>query len=70
MSEVIQAITQVGFPIVVCLICFAYIKYTIDKNTEQMDKITSEHKAEVAEMTKAIENNTIAITKLVEKLGE
>lgn len=59
--ENITAITQVvanlGFPIAVCLACFWYI----NKQTEQ-------HKQEMDNVTNAINNNTIALTKLVDKL--
>lgn len=68
MNEIIQAITTVGFPIVMCLIACFYIKYILDANREQINTMNAEHKAEVSEMTKAIENNTLALTKLIEKL--
>ena len=69
-ESIITAIGSFGFPIVMCVaVCF-YVKYIIDKNAEQLRDITKEHKSEVAEMTKAIENNTLAITKLLERLSE
>jgi hypothetical protein len=46
-----------------------YVKYLTDKNAEQIDRLQSQHKQETGEMTKAIENNTIALTKLIDKLG-
>ena len=70
LNDILSAITTVGFPIVVCLIVMVYVKYISDKNSEQIREITAEHKTEVAEMTKAIENNTIALTKLLERLGD
>ncbi len=70
LNDILSAITTVGFPIVVCLIVMVYVKYISDKNSEQIKEITAEHKTEVAEMTKAIENNTIALTKLLERLGD
>lgn len=70
MNEILNAVTTVGFPIVVCIIVMAYVKYISDKNSEEIKAITAEHKTEVAEMTKAIENNTIALTKLLERLGD
>lgn len=70
LNDILNAITTVGFPIVVCLIVMIYVKYIIDKNSEQIKEITAEHKTEVAEMTKAIENNTIALTKLLERMGD
>lgn len=70
MDAIITAISSFGFPIVMCLVVCFYVKYIIDKNTEQLDKITNQHREETKEMTKAIENNTLALTTLIEKLGE
>lgn len=54
MDALAQYIAQLGFPIVVCLLCFWYI----NKQSEQ-------HKAEMDEVTKAIQNNTLALTQLI-----
>lgn len=54
---VIQAISSVGFPIVMTLI-MVYILYKVENN----------HREEMAEMMKSLENNTLAITKLTERL--
>lgn len=69
-DSMLTAISTVGFPIVMCIVICIYVKYMMDKNAEQMTKITDDHKEEVKEMTKAIENNTIVITQLVERLGK
>ena len=59
----IQAITQVvstvGFPIAMCCLMGYYIKYTEDR-----------HREEVSELTKAVNNNTIVLQKLTDKLGK
>ena len=57
-NTITTLITSVGFPIVVCLICFWYIK-----------TMTAEHKNEVSKLTEAIQNNTIVMQKLVDKMG-
>lgn len=69
-NTVIQAISTIGFPIVMCVVVCFYVKYIMDKNAEQLMQITNSHREESKEMTKAIENNTIAITKLIEKIGD
>lgn len=58
-NGVTQFISTLGFPIAVCLICFWYI----NKREEQ-------HKSEIVEMTKAINNNTLVIQKLVDRLDD
>ena len=58
----INAITQIigslGFPVAVCLICFWYI-----------NKQEEEHKGEVSKLTDAINNNTLIMQRLCDKLG-
>lgn len=68
-ESILTAIGSFGFPIVMCLVVCFYVKYIIDKNNEQLEKITLRHQEEAKDMTQAIENNTIAITKLIEKIG-
>lgn len=58
-STITQLISQIGFPIAVCLICFWYIK-----------KMQDDHKEEMNKMSEAIHNNTIVMQKLVDKIGE
>lgn len=58
-TTVTQFISTLGFPIAVCLICFWYI----NKREEQ-------HKAEISELAKAINNNTIVMQKLVDRLED
>lgn len=53
----INSISTVGFPIVITLIMI-YVVYVMNKN----------HKEETNELRKSIENNTIAVTQLVELL--
>lgn len=56
-SNIIQIITNLGFPIAVCLICFWYINKKDEKHVE-----------EVGEMAKALNNNTLVMQKLVDRL--
>lgn len=57
MSSILEIISSVGFPIACCIAMFL-----------QQNKITENHKNEVFELKNAIDNNTVALTKLVEKL--
>lgn len=68
-SAVLSAISQVGFPIV-CVIAMAwYVKYITDKNREEINKINEKHDTEMKEITTAINNNTLALQRLCDKLG-
>ena len=56
-ETVVSIISQIGFPIAVCLICFWYI-----------NSIQKQHKEEMDKMSEAIANNTLVMQKLVDKL--
>lgn len=58
-QSMVELISQVGFPIAVCLICFWYI-----------NKIQGNHKEEIDSMKEALNNNTIVLQKLVDKLDK
>lgn len=61
MSEAVQmavsVISTVGFPIAVALICMWYVNHQGEN-----------HKAEVSAMTEAINNNTLVLQRLMDKL--
>lgn len=69
MNVILQAITTVGFPVVMCGAMAYYVKYITDKNREEVSKLNEQHKQEILDVVKAIDNNTVALTKLCEKLG-
>ncbi len=70
MNEVAQLISAIGFPIVAALGCAYFVKWQYEQNQKQIEEMRKEHKEEVANMTKAIENNTIALTRLIEKIDK
>lgn len=70
LKVLLDAVSLVGFPIVMCLVFMYYVKYLTDKNAEQVDKLNDQHRSEMQEMTKAVENNTLALTRLIERLDK
>lgn len=56
-QAVASIITNVGFPIAVCLICFWYI-----------NKMQEQHKAETDKLAEALNNNTLVMQKLINNL--
>lgn len=52
-NGIVQTVSSVGFPIVMCLMLY-----------NQMLKTEEVHKQEIAELRKAIENNTLALNNL------
>ena len=70
MGDIVQIISAVGFPIVAAVGCAYFVKWQYEQNQKQIETMRTEHKEEVANMTKAIENNTIALTRLIEKFDK
>lgn len=58
MGDIVSIISSVGFPITMTLILLWYIYDSNNKHKEEIDK-----------MSEALNNNTIAITKLLDRLG-
>lgn len=59
MNVIIQAITSVGFPIVMCLMLMWYVR-----------EISSKHKEESDKFAEALNSNTLVLQKLCDKLDE
>lgn len=69
-NVVVQAVSTFGFPIVMCGTMAYYVKYITDKHREEVSKLNEQHKQEMLDIVKAVDNNTIALTKLCEKLDK
>ena len=67
-TEIITAISTLGFPIMACIAMAWYVKYITDKNEQNRKEESENHKAEVSKMTEALNNNTLAINTLTERL--
>lgn len=57
MNVIIQAITSVGFPIVMCLMLMWYVR-----------EISSKHKEESDKFAEALNSNTLVLQKLCDRL--
>lgn len=57
-NAVVQAISTIGFPIVMCLILMYYV-----------NKLIEAHKTEIDDLRKTIEANTLVTQKLVDTLN-
>lgn len=69
-NDVVQIISTLGFPIAMCVGACFFIKYQFDTSNKQMEDLRKEHKEEIKQMTEAINNNTLVIQKLVDKLDK
>lgn len=70
METWVQIITSVGFPIFACLAMGYFIKNQIDSYRSDIKDLQREHKEEITKVTEALNNNTMALQKLVDKLDE
>lgn len=72
MDTWIQLISSVGFPIVACIVMAMYVKEQNKANREDVKELNAQHSKEMdafkVEIKEALNNNTIALTKLCEKL--
>lgn len=57
-NTIISIVSGLGFPIVACFGCAWYINKQGDR-----------HKLEIEKITEALNNNTLALTRLIDKLG-
>lgn len=57
MQEVTQLISTVGFPIAACIALFY-----------QLNVITKTHKEEISELRQVVENNTLTLQRMLDKL--
>lgn len=63
--DIIQVITNVGFPIFSFLICGTALKYVYDKERASLDSTI----AKITDLTQAVNHNSETISRLVEELG-
>lgn len=68
MNEIMTMITTVGFPTVACIGIAWFCKYTNDNYRQDLKEANAEHKAEMDKITAALNNNTLALTKLCERM--
>jgi hypothetical protein len=57
-NVVVQLISSLGFPIACCIAMFW-----------QNNKLNENHKEETSKLNEAINNNTLALNRLIDKLG-
>ena len=68
MTEILNLIPTVGFPIVSFLISAWFIKYSYDKQLEQIknaDEREDRHWEDISKLTTAVNNNTEVLRDLV-----
>lgn len=69
MEQWIQIISTYGVSIAAMIALAVYIVKKDKENQAVINEIMNEHKSEVNELRKTIENNTLIVTKLYERLN-
>ena len=62
-NTIVTLVGSLGFPICACIGLGWFV-------TSELRTMRSDHKEEMAKMTEAVNNNTIVIQKLVDKMGD
>ena len=62
-NTIVTLVGSLGFPICACIGLGWFV-------TSELRSLRSDHKEEMAKMTEAVNNNTMVIQKLVDKMGD
>lgn len=67
-NVIISMIGSLGFPIVACIFIAIFFSKTQDNYRADIKEMQTLHKQETDKMTEALNNNTIALQRLVDKM--
>lgn len=67
-ADIASIVASIGFPCTACIAMGWYVKYSTDQNNKRIDNLQAQHREENKQVVEAINNNTIALTKLCEKM--
>lgn len=67
-NVIITMIGSLGFPIVACIGLGWYVKYQTDNNNKEVSEMRKEHQEEISKVTEALNNNTLALQKLCDRI--
>lgn len=68
-NTIITLVGSLGFPIVACLFLGFYIYKKDERTSNQIAEMQKEHKEEIMKVTEVLQENTLAIQKLTDRLG-
>lgn len=69
MADVVELITNLGYPIAISLLMGWYIKYTNDNHREDINNLITSHSEELNKFNESIDANTQVLQSLVDKIG-
>ena len=69
-NVLITMIGSLGFPIVACIGMAIFFREVNKNYREDIKELSSNHKNEMDKLTEAINNNTLVVQKLIDKLDK
>lgn len=69
-TQIINIIQSIGFPAVMCGAMCYFVYYMYNKNMEQIETMNTRHREETKELQQAIDNNTIALTQVIDVINQ
>ena len=70
MGDFVTLVSSLGFPVVACIFMGYYVKYQTDNYRAEVKDMQKEHRDEINKVTEALQNNTLALQKLCDKLDK
>lgn len=69
-TQIISAISAVGFPIVFCIIVYKTMVDSVNMFNDKLSDIMMKHSEEAKAMMKSLDDNTAVIQRLIDKIGD
>lgn len=69
LQAIVSVIAQFGFPITACCVMGWYVKDINEKHRADISELNEQHRQEMNDVKEALNNNTLALQKLCDKLG-
>ena len=69
-SAIMTMVGSLGFPICACIFMGIYVKGNNENFRNDVKEMSMNHKAEMDKISEAINNNTLVIQKLIDKLDK
>ena len=70
MNEIVQIVQSLGFPVACVIAMFVMWQKEVKSHDEEMEAMRSTLEAQTKSTTEALNNNTLVLTRILERIGE
>ena len=70
MNEIIQIVQSLGFPVACVIAMFVMWQKEVKSHDEEMEAMRSTLESQTKSTTEALNNNTLVLTRILERIGE